>query len=114
MISPVLFTTLLVLLTLLQTSFLPVPWGLLAILIGLVFKGFGHSLVYALIFSTLLGIIANIPIWIIFLATMVSLYLFIAARQIVPARFGLSLVSIVVSVSSWEIVTLLLTRLVDI
>jgi len=107
------FLVLLIFLTLLQMTFWPVAFGLIAILIWYLLKGSQYTLFYNLIFSTLLGLVANIPIWIVFLATLVSFYLFVGARQVLPARLVTSVVLILASLFTWEISTLLFTRLLS-
>ena len=111
MSSVAIFLVLLIFLTLLQMTFWPVAFGLIAILIWYLLKGFQYTLFYIFIFSIMIGLIANIPIWIVFLATVVSFYLFVGARQVLPARFVTSVVLILASIFTWEISTLFFTRL---
>ena len=107
------FLGLLIFLVLLQMAFWPIAFGLIAILIWFLIKGSKHTLFYVLAFSTLLGLIANIPIWIVFLATLVSFYSFVGARQFLPARLGISIVLILACLFTWEISTLFFTSLLS-
>ena len=96
-----------------QVTFLPIPLGLLAILGWFLFKSPKYLWLYLMMFSTLLGVIANIPIWIVLLSTSASFYLFIGTRRILPVNAGSSIALIFASIFLWEISTRFLSRLVE-
>lgn len=113
MSNPLTFLVLLGSLVLIQVTFLPLPLGLLAIFGWFLFKSPKYLWLYLLMFSTLLGIIANIPIWVVLLSTYASFYLFTRTRRILPANHGSAIALIFVSVLLWEISTRFLSRLVE-
>lgn len=112
MSNPLAFLVLLGFLTLVQVTFFPLPLGLLAILGWFLLKSPKYWWLYLLIFSTLLGVIANIPIWIVLLSTSASFYLFMGVRRILPANAASNIALIFASVLLWEISTLFFSRLV--
>src|SRR3990167_7527923 len=99
----IVFGLLLIIFALFQVSLVPIPFGLAAIIFWYLFRGEKDILVFAVLFSLMLAIISNLPLWLILLATLSSLYLFVGAKSFLPARNEIHLFLAAASLIVWEV-----------
>lgn len=97
------YIALLFIAVLIQVSILPVPLGVILILIWSFMKGTDGLVVLAVIFSIVLASLANIATYLVLLSTIITLGFFMFGRQILPNRWGITLTLIIASVIIWEI-----------
>ena len=97
------YTALLFIAVLIQVSIMPVPLGVILILIWNFMKGTDGLVVLAVIFSIVLASLTNIATYFVLLSTIITLSFFMLGRQILPNRWGITLTLIIASVIIWEI-----------
>lgn len=97
------FTLVIIFLTILQVSLVPLPLSLLAILTWFLYRGARYLWFFATAFSFLLGTIANITLWHVLLSTGLALIVFIYARSLLPTRWWVYAILFVVCAAVWEV-----------
>ncbi|MDP2720798.1 MAG: hypothetical protein Q8O75_02560 [bacterium] len=107
------FGLLIIIFALFQVSLLPFPFGLAAIIFWYLFRAEKNILVFVGLFSLTLAIISNLPLWLILLATLLSLYLFTAAKVFLPARVDVHLFLVAASLIVWEVLVFGLEKVVS-
>ncbi|HEX7456250.1 MAG TPA: hypothetical protein VF303_02180 [Candidatus Nanoarchaeia archaeon] len=105
------FSFLLILLALVQTAFLPIPLGLIALVTWFLLRGTKYLVLFTIFFSLALAIVAVIPAWVVFAASCLSLYLFIGSKSFLPSRNLVHIILAVTSLVAWEVSIVGLTRL---
>ena len=98
---------------LVQTSFFPLPIGIALLLLWYLKKGFLHLILLAVIFSVSLGVLSNIPIWLVLLSTGLALYLFVFCKSLFPAKNWIHVLLFVASLVIWELSLYNLQRILN-
>jgi hypothetical protein len=109
--SLVIFSLLIIAASLIQVSLISFPLALVLILIWFLQNGTKYISLLAFVFSFFLGVAANIPIWLVLLATTIALALFVLGRSFLPTRISVTIGLFVVSIITWEAVLISLPRL---
>jgi len=109
--SVLVFVVFIIVASLFQVSLVPVPLGLVVILVWFLLRGTKHIVWLILIFSILLATVANLSPWAVLLATSLSSYLFVFGKSFLPARVATTFGLLIISALAWEISLAALIRL---
>ncbi len=104
-------TALIIFLALVQVSFVTLPFGVVLIILWYYTHQSKNIAWFVVIFSVVLAVSANLPIWAMMASTTISLYVIILGRTFLPSRAVVNLFLIGVSLVSWEISVVLLSKL---
>jgi len=101
------FATLIIIASLFQVSLFPFPFGIGLIIIWFLINGTKYLSLFILIFSYFIGVLSNMPIWLVFLSSSVSVSLFMFGRSYFPTRQSATVAFVIASFITWEFVFLI-------
>jgi len=102
---------LIIFLALVQVSFVTLPFGVALIILWYYTHQTKNIAWFVLFFSVVLAVSANLPIWVVVSSTTLSLYVIILGRTFLPSRRAINLFLVGISLLSWEISVVLLSKL---
>lgn len=86
----------------LQVSIVALPIGIIIVLAWFIWNKTEHLVLLATVFSLILGIVSDLPIFLILLSTTASIGIFAILKSALPSRLLVNVFLLVVAAASWE------------
>ncbi|OGY23219.1 MAG: hypothetical protein A2172_02460 [Candidatus Woykebacteria bacterium RBG_13_40_15] len=109
----ILFTILIVVASFIQVSILALPIGSFVVLFWFNINKTKHLIFFATLFSLVLAIISDLPVFLVLMSTTFTIGLFAALRSVLPSKNFIAYSLLVFSAISWEAFLVASLRLIN-